>query len=91
MKIKIIFARILLLCSIVSVSTTIVLPIYKKSIGQMILPAFNGTYSVVALCVCLGFFFYIAKRIDNDIWVNRLKLLLSCSFLLSLLTNIAFM
>ena len=89
-NIKVYLARIFLSLSIFSVLLTVKVP-FKMNIGQILVKSYNGTYSIIALIICLAIFFVLVKQIKEDIWVNRLKLLMSCSFLVSLITNIIFL
>lgn len=89
-NIKIHLARLFLLLSAISVLLTVMIPIGNFAIGQVIVKTYNGLYSVISLVICLSLFFILEKEIKEDIWVNRLKRLLSFSFLASLISNIFF-
>ena len=89
--IKVYLTRIFLLLSIVSVLLTVKVPLGKMAIGQILVKSYSGMYSVIAFIICLAIFFVLVKQIKEDLWVNRLKLLMSCSFLVSLITNIIFL
>lgn len=84
-------ACIFLSLSIISVLLTVIIPGSKIALGQMIIKSYNGVYSVIALVICLFLYFTCAKKMEEDIWVNRLKLLLSISFIFSLISNIIFL
>ncbi|PXV91037.1 hypothetical protein C8E03_10444 [Lachnotalea glycerini] len=90
MKKKIILSRIFLGIGIASVLLTIIIPGLKISLGNVFSHSYNGFFSVIIFCISLGIFFKISSGID-DICINRMKFVLSCSFLLSLFTNILFL
>lgn len=90
-KIKSRFACLFLILSIISVLLTAIIPLKNIAIGQVFIQSYNGIYSAAALCIFLFCFFGISKQIKEDIWVNRLKFLLSCTFLISLVSNIIFL
>lgn len=80
---------ICIIISIISVLFTINIPIIKESIGTMVFSIFNynynGIYSVGASLVSLLVFFKVSKNIEN-IFLNRLKMVLSILFLISLVS-----
>ncbi len=87
---KIILARLFLVFSIISVILTSTIPFKNNALGKLLFQNYSGLYSALGLIVFLALYFVVSKQMKNDIWTNRLKLLLSCSFLISLCTNIFF-
>lgn len=77
--------------AIFSVLLTINLPIIKETIGTFTFSIFNyrynGIYSVIVLIVSLVTFLKISKNIE-DIRLNRLKMVLSILFFISLASTI---
>lgn len=90
-KFRVYIARIFLLLSIVFVLLTVIIPGRKIALGQVILKTYKGLYSLVPFIVCLFIYFICARNMEEDIKVNRLKFLLSISFLISLISNIIFL
>ncbi|MDR0615064.1 MAG: hypothetical protein LBF82_03815 [Lactobacillales bacterium] len=79
--------------SIFSVALSIVIPVINKEIGVILLNPigidYQGIYSVVGLVIGLTVYFLIAKKLGTkQVMINRLKLLLSFCFILSLLTQV---
>ena len=89
MKNNIIVLRSILCLSILLVVLTIKLPAVHVDIGTMLIPGYKGLYSLAAFLVFFGIFSALSKKVE-DIVLNRMKFLLSISFILSLVTNIIF-
>lgn len=92
-SLKLSLGILLLLLSNIAVILTIVIPKIKIDIGTWIFKYFSieyhGYYSVIALVICLIFYFLFFEEKENYI-INRLKLSLSITFILSLISNIIF-
>lgn len=91
--IKLIIGIILLLLSNISVILTVVIPTFKKDIGTWLFHAFSweyhGYYSVIVVVISLILYFSFFEEKEKYI-INRLKLSLSFTFLLSLISNLLF-
>lgn len=89
LKLRYRISFICIIIAIISVLLTIKIPIIKESIGTRVFSIFNynynGIYSVVALVVSLLVFFKVSKNIEN-IFLNRLKMILSILFFISLVS-----
>jgi hypothetical protein len=82
-----------LILSIFSVVLSIVIPVINKEIGVILLDLiginYQRFYSVIGLVIGLTIYFLIAKKLGTkQVMINRLKLLLSFCFILSLFTQV---
>lgn len=88
---KIVISEILLVCSIISVLFTAMIPKKQITVGQLFVKSFDGVYAAMAFAVFFVLYMVSSKNITEDnVAMNRLKFALSCSFLISLCTNIFF-
>lgn len=77
-----ILGKIVLIISISSVLLTVLLPT-SESIGHYFYQGYDAIFSIVAFSISMLIYFVLVKEKTEDVSLNRLKLLLSVSLLLS--------
>ncbi|CAR40388.1 hypothetical protein AF60_00180 [Streptococcus uberis S6261] len=84
-----VIGKILLINCIISVSLTVILPT-SEPIGYYLYKSYDIIFSIVNFTLSIFLYFFIVRDKTEDVNSNRLKFLLSITFILSLLTNVVF-
>lgn len=90
-KIRTYIGGTFLLLSAFFVLLTVIIPGKRLALGKILLESYQWTYSVIAFVICVCIYFLCAKDMEENAVVGGLKLLLSLSFVISLISNIVFM